>query len=260
MTLTLVLLCALPAQAHDFWIEPANFRPEVGNQVPLRILVGEHFKGEPLIYLPELFERYIYVGAGGEKPVPGLPGDDPAGRVPVATPGPVVVGYRSVPSEVSFKTLTEFESYLVNEGMERIKVLREELGKRDQDIREIYSRSAKSLLYSGPARSGKADRKLGFRMELIAEDNPYKLKPGDTLPIQLIYEKRPLEGALVVAFTKDLPMEKLKVRTDKSGRAALKLPRAGTWLITSVHMVPAPAKSGADWESVWASLTFALAN
>jgi hypothetical protein len=28
------------------------------------------------------------------------------------------------------------------------------------------------------------------------------------------------------------------------------------WLVKAVHMVPAPAGSGADWESIWASLTF----
>ena len=30
----------------------------------------------------------------------------------------------------------------------------------------------------------------------------------------------------------------------------------GVWLVKAVHMVPAPAASGADWESLWASLTF----
>jgi hypothetical protein len=28
------------------------------------------------------------------------------------------------------------------------------------------------------------------------------------------------------------------------------------WLIKSVHMIPAPAGSGAEWASFWASLTF----
>jgi len=30
------------------------------------------------------------------------------------------------------------------------------------------------------------------------------------------------------------------------------------WLVKTVHMVPAPADSGADWESLWASLTFEI--
>jgi len=36
------------------------------------------------------------------------------------------------------------------------------------------------------------------------------------------------------------------------------LDRPGLWLIKAVHMVPAPEGSGAEWESLWASLTFEL--
>jgi hypothetical protein len=47
-------------------------------------------------------------------------------------------------------------------------------------------------------------------------------------------------------------------RTDGRGRATLKLDRPGFWLVKAVHMIPAPADAGADWESFWASLTFAV--
>jgi hypothetical protein len=38
----------------------------------------------------------------------------------------------------------------------------------------------------------------------------------------------------------------------------LLLARAGAWLVKTVHMVPAPTDTGADWESLWASLTFEI--
>ena len=31
-----------------------------------------------------------------------------------------------------------------------------------------------------------------------------------------------------------------------------------TWLVKAVHMVQAPAGTDADWESLWASLTFEI--
>ena len=43
-----------------------------------------------------------------------------------------------------------------------------------------------------------------------------------------------------------------------TGARAFTLPRAGAWLIKAVHMIRAPSDAGADWESFWASLTFAL--
>ncbi|MDH3562311.1 MAG: DUF4198 domain-containing protein, partial [Gammaproteobacteria bacterium] len=66
----------------------------------------------------------------------------------------------------------------------------------------------------------------------------------------------PLSDALVVAFSKTEPTAKLKGRTDVNGRVEFIIPRPGVWLVTSVHMVPAPFLSGFDWKSAWASLTF----
>lgn len=246
------------AAAHDFWIEPSAFRPARGAEVALRLYVGQDFRGDSLIYLPELHERYIYVDAAGEHPVPGVPGDDPAGKIRPRAPGTVVVGYRSAPFTISFKTLAEFEAYLATEGLEHIGAQRRRLNKPERDITERYSRAAKSLIDVGPAGTSGGDRRLGFTLELVAERNPYALKPGTELPLRLYYADRPLADALVIAFTNDRPLEKLRARTDRDGRVRLALPRSGVWLVTAVHMVPAAKGVKADWDSIWASLTFEL--
>jgi hypothetical protein len=48
----------------------------------------------------------------------------------------------------------------------------------------------------------------------------------------------------------------LSARSDSRGAFSFMLPRAGVWLIKSVHMVRAWFFSDADWDSFWASLTF----
>jgi uncharacterized GH25 family protein len=48
------------------------------------------------------------------------------------------------------------------------------------------------------------------------------------------------------------------IRTDAAGRVRVPLSRSGVWLVKAVHMIPAPAGADADWESIWASLTFEL--
>src|SRR5437867_2822730 len=79
--LTLLLaLAAIPAPAHDFWIEPLTFRTTTGATIPLQLLVGQDFKGNAALYNPEQFERYVAVGAGGERPITGTVGDDPGDR------------------------------------------------------------------------------------------------------------------------------------------------------------------------------------
>jgi uncharacterized GH25 family protein len=100
------------------------------------------------------------------------------------------------------------------------------------------------------------DRVLGFTLELVAEDRPERLHAGQSLPVRLLYEGRPLAGALVVARERDDPNAQIDLRSDADGRVMLPLSRDGEWLVKAVHMRPAPADSGADWESLWASLTF----
>lgn len=251
-------LIAPVASGHDFWIEPAEFRPKPGAAVPLRLYVGQDFKGDTNIYLPELFERYVAVGPEGEKKVAGAPGDDPAGGFTAGKPGVTIVAYRGKVTDVRFDTRAEFESYLDKEGLERVRALPDYARQTAKTpIREDYSRCAKSLVAVGPIDpESPADRALGLTLELVAERNPYTLARGEALPVRLLYKDKPLPEALVVAFNKAEPTKKIKVRTDRDGRAALKLDRRGTWLVTSVHMFPAPWHASAHWESLWASLTF----
>ncbi len=252
-TLSWIFIFSIGAtQAHDFWIEPERFQPALGDKVPLHLYVGMDFKGDSAPFIPEWFERYVYVGPRGEKPIPGTAGDDPAGAVPITAPGLTVVGYRSTQFSVSFDTLDEFEKYLLKEGLERNLALAKK-NRSQGKIVENYYRCAKSLLMAKNPEA-LADRVLGFRIELIAEKSPYS--QTKKIPLRLLYENRPLAGALVVAFNKAAPLEKIKARTDQNGRVTLDFSRRGTWLVTAVHMIPAPAGSGAQWESAWASLSF----
>lgn len=254
----LAFALALPRAlwAHDFWIEPESFRPRPGARVPLRLYVGQNFAGESIPYFPDRFERYAVVGPAGEQPIPGTLGDDPAGAITPATAGLYVVGLRTRPDEVSFDTFEEFERYLRMEGLERNLVLGQQRSKPGKPIRETYFRCAKSLVAAGAPPVGGPDRVLGLPLELVAESNPYRPGSDRRLRLKLLYQGKPLDGALVVLSNKTAPLAKLKARTDRDGRVAFALPRGGVWLATSVHMIPAPFLSGCDWSSLWASLTF----
>jgi len=77
--------------------------------------------------------------------------------------------------------------------------------------------------------------------------------------VRLLYHGKPLEGAEVIAFSKDKPMQKERVRTDKAGMASISLPHKGLWLIKVVKMIRASKDlKDAQWESFWASLVFEI--
>jgi uncharacterized GH25 family protein len=257
-----LVVCAIalsPASllAHDMWIEPSTFWPSLGQIVGVRLRVGQDFLGDPLPRDPALVNQFVVEDTGGRRPVIGHEGSDPAGLLRVATPGLLVIGYRSNPSAVEL-TAEKFNQYVKDEGLDAVGAARARRNETNASAHERFSRCAKSLVLSGAPTSAQGDRLLGFTLELLAERNPYAIRAGEDLPVRLTYENRPLAGALVVAMNRSNPSEKQSARTDSDGRVRFRLPSDGMWLIKAVHMIPAAAGSGAEWESFWASLTFEL--
>jgi len=254
------LLSAPALLAHNFWIEPSTLTPAPGQRLAVRLRVGIELKGDPVPRDPTLMKRFVAAGPSGDSPVPGVPNTEPAGFEAFAAPGLYTIVYDSGRSPLELEA-AKFEEYLKDEGLERISALRARQGKSAAGAKEVFSRCAKSLLNVGNGGAGSGfDRVFNQRLELVAEKNPYTLAGGGELPVRLLYEGKPLAGALVMALQRDRPdkVDKVMARTDARGRVTLKLDRPGFWLVKAVHMISAPPDAGADWESFWASLTFAL--
>ena len=243
--------------AHDLWIEPSTFLPNLGEIVSLRLRVGQDLLGDPVPRDPSLIEQFIVADDTGRQPVVGRDGRDPAGFVRAGTRGLLIVGYRTKPSAVELPA-EKFNEYLKEEGLEGVATVRARRNETGAKGRELFSRCAKSLVLAGRATEAQGDQTLGFTLELVAERNPYAIALGQEVPFRLTYEKRPLPGALVIAINRLSPSEKLRARTDDDGRVRFQFKRGGMWLVKAVHMVPAPAGVAADWSSYWASLTFSL--
>jgi uncharacterized GH25 family protein len=251
------LLTGASALAHDLWIEPSAFLADAGKVISVKLRVGVDLLGDPVPRDPALIDRFIAADRSGIKPIVGRDGEDPAGLLRVTTPGLVVLGYASTPSHIVL-TADKFNEYLGEEGLESIVALRAKRNETHAEARESFARCAKSLISSGPVTDADADRALGFTLELIAERNPYSLQAGASLPVRLLYENKPLAGALVVAVNRRNPAAKVSARSGKDGRVTLQLAEPGMWLIKAVHMIPAAPGAPSQWASYWASLTFEL--
>lgn len=254
--LMLSLLLSLPATAHDFWIEPGEFRPAPGTPVPVVLRIGEDYVGESQPYDPATIVDFSVSGPAGRRPFDGVPGADPAGVFTPASPGLYLLGFHNTRSFVDLEP-ERFLAYLEQEGLEHVARLREERGEAERNGREFYSRSAKALVQAGDARGEGHDRALGYPVELIPLANPYALPPGAALPVEFRYRDRPLANVLVVAFTAEEPGIKFSARTGADGRVSVPLAAAGTWIVKAVHADELPAaETRAEWESFWATLTF----
>ncbi len=243
--------------AHDFWIEPSTFHPAPGAILALRLRVGKDYLGDPLPRNNALIERFVALRSGDAREVIGREGGDPAGLLRIDQPGLYVIGYRSKSTFVELQP-DRLEQYIAEEGLERIHTIRAARGDNAKPWQEIFSRCAKSMVWTGSGPSSNATRPINLRLEIVPEKNPYALNGGERLPIQLLFESRPLPGALITAIAADDPAARVRIRTDRKGHALVPLAREGEWLIKAVHVVPAPAGAAAEWESLWASLTFQL--
>jgi uncharacterized GH25 family protein len=247
--------CAAPALAHDFWLEPSGYRVAVGDLVRVAWYVGEHFDGDVVPRYDPLIKRFVLVGPEGERPIVGQEGSDTAGLLRLAGPGVGILALHSRHSTLE-QTGAAFERYLREEGLEHVSRARAARGETGAGVTEIFSRSAKTLVVAGDVHPAGFDRVVGLPLELVAEALPQADNAATAVPIRLLYQGAPLEGTLVVAVDKGEPERAAQGRTDAEGRVRLRLPGDGPWLVKAVHMVPAPAGSGAQWESFWASLTF----
>jgi uncharacterized GH25 family protein len=224
---------AASARAHDFWIEPANYRPARGETLYLSLRVGQDFIGDAVPRSAQRIESFTVRDASGERAVGGVENIDPAGVITAGTT-PAVIGYRSHFSEVELPR-AKFETYLKDEGLDnRVNV------RQDGVQRERFARFAKTIVGGTIA----AQKPFGWRFELV---------PVSATKFRALYEQKPLPGTLVFALSRD--GRQMQSRTDAQGYVTFDLP-AGEWLVKTVHMVPAPASSGFQWESLWASITF----
>jgi len=257
-TIVLIATVTTSLAAHDFWIEPSTFEAAVGEPVRVHLRVGERFAGDPVARNHARIQRFVLVGPSGEQAVLGRDGMDPAGLLRLDAPGIWFVGYRSTPSPVELPA-PAFERYLREEGLDRIIEERATRKENQAPGRERFSRSVKALLRTaGPKAAAGYDRTLGLTLELVLDADP--IAAAGRLPLRLLHENKPLEGALVVAFRKTSTSpgkaeERNRGRTDAQGRITIPVD-AGVWLVKAVHMHRAQPGSGADWESVWTSLTF----
>ncbi len=247
-----VVLNAAALQAHDFWIEPATFHPAPGATVAITLRVGQNAAGETVPRWSGGIAQFFVRQAGRDEQINGLERIDPAGWLHADGQATAVIAYRSRPSYIEMEA-APFEDYLRQEGLDRIIARRTELGEHAKKGREYFSRCAKALLTGGRA-SPAATQPMGLDYEIVPDEDP-TLHAG-ALRGRVLYNRAPLQGALVVAILRSDPSVHMAARTSEQGSFAFSLPRSGVWLVKSVHMVRAWFFSAADWDSVWASLTF----
>ena len=267
------LLGQAPLQAHEFWIAPVQAPLVAGGQASLSLLVGEYFVGDLVGFsAPQTASLSRYTVAGRQD-LSGMLSSAPAAvlQLPLQSVGTHLVVFDSKPHVISLSA-DSFHAYLHEEGLNFIKTKREAAGTAAQPGRERYRRYVKTLLQvAGPKatsqQSGSSGKKtdmtyaavVGQRLELVPLNDPLLLSPGNSLGVKVLFEGKPLAGALLKAWHKRSGQTVMvRATTGTDGTVAFDLPYAGPWMISVVHMVQVTGSPDTDWDSFWGNLTFVM--
>ena len=257
----LVGLVSLPSNAHEFWMEPSDFQPHVGDVVTVDLVIGTHFDGFSLPYTPDEIAAFGLIDAAGTTPITGRFGDLPAGQFIAAQAGLSLLYHQTTPSYVTYTKPEKFISFAVEKGFADVAAHYQKQTSENFRLVEKYRRFAKSLIMVGPA-SGQ-DQLLGLEMELVALTNPYQKPVSREFTVAVFESGVPLPGAQVTVFIRHTPrdVEKKIIMADERGHVHLSLLPGRHYLFDSVKLQPikdADLTESAEWESLWAALTFAV--
>jgi uncharacterized GH25 family protein len=257
----LVGLVSLHSYAHEFWMEPSDFQPRVGDKVTVDLVIGDNFEGFSSPYTPDEIAAFGMIDAAGTKPIIGRFGDMPAGKFIAAEAGLLLLYHQTTPSYETYTKPEKFTSFAAAKGFADVVAHYKKPQPKNFRLVEKYSRFVKSLIMVGPA-SGQ-DQLLGLEMELVALKNPYQQPVSKEFSVAVYESGVPLPRAQVTVFIRHTPrdIEKKIIMADSQGRVHLALLPGRQYLFDSVKLKPikdAGSRKNAQWESLWASLTFAV--
>ena len=246
-----LLVCA-PAFAHDTWLLPDPRAAQGEMAVLLR--TGPHYPGGTSSSAPQ-----DVAGAGAL-----IDGRKAASRQMAEAGGLLLVSFTAPKGGVATAwvslapALVELDEKQVGEYLDEasapdyVRRAWAEAG-AGRRWREAFTKLAKTAVAVGRGADESWRKPVGQRLEIVPESDPRALRVGKRLRVRVLLEGKPLPGLIVSCVN---PEGRVGYRrpTDAAGRITCPLTAPGFWLVRGIELRRARS-GGADWESLWASLT-----
>lgn len=257
---SLLLAAVVPSFAHDLYLMPEHFVAAAGTHLRVVFHNGDEFPVGVSAVKPERLRNTKLVSRAGsamfESIIAEAKRTTALVRVPVA--GYAILTAETLPSFIELDP-EKFRSYLEHENLTNALQWRKSHSESGKPGRERYSKYVKSLIQVGKSDTYYRER-TGLAIEIIPEADPYSLKPGATLPVQVLFRGTPAADVAVESAWLENGKAKMEVvgRTDANGRARITVKATGPHRLHAIVMERCAAPEAADWESFWASLTFEI--
>ena len=255
-------LLALPVFAHDLFLKLDTYFVKVNQKISISVFNGTFQKSEGAVAYARLTDASVVAPSGATShPVEtDLTKNETTAFLNI-TPteaGNYIVGLSTMWRESALPA-AEFNKYLPAEGVPDILEARTRDGELGKDARYRYSKYVKAIFQADDKTTDSYKTILGYAVEMVPQQNPYKLKKGSSLDILCLKDGKPIAGQIVTTGYEAAGkmLGEASVRTDKDGMLKIKLIGAGRWYAKFINMVKIDDPK-LNYESKWATLTFEI--
>lgn len=249
--------------AHDMFLKPDQFFVAPNTEVLVRLLNGTFSQSENSIERVRLVDVSVVSPAGRERVDTSrwnAVGDTSTFRFRTVASGTYLLGASTRPNIIPL-TAKEFNEYLESDGIPDVLEARRKSGELTKGVRERYAKHVTALVQVGETRSDHFTAPLGYPAEIIPQQNPYSVKPGETIAFRLLVRGQPAPNEYVL-YGGRTPnggrIAQSSGRSDADGVVRIKLSGPGTWYVKFIHMERLKGDTAADYESTWSTVTFAI--
>ena len=92
----------------------------------------------------------------------------------------------------------------------------------------------------------------------MPQKDPATVKVGDKLPIKVVFDGKPVEGAIITTGGGHASDSKDPLKTDKDGMASVTMEKAGLQMVKASYKVPIKDDPDADVLSLASTMTLSF--
>ncbi|MFZ1700968.1 MAG: DUF4198 domain-containing protein [Pyrinomonadaceae bacterium] len=247
--------------AHDLFLKTDSYFLKPNSKFTVKVMNGTFLASEGAVTFARLNDVSVVSGGKREHPQEtDLTKNETTAFLNLKTgaAGTYVVGLSTKSREIALKA-ADFNGYLKEDGLPDTLEERRVNGELEKDAKERYAKHVKAILQVGGKQTDDYKTVLGYPVELVPQQNPYKVNKGGTLDILCLRDGKPLAGQVVLAGreTNGKLTVSPELRSDSSGLIKLRLDAAGKWYVKFINMEKLDDPD-LNYESKWTTLTFEI--
>lgn len=253
--LLLLLCCAKLSSAQSYFIDPGSYFATRGETLQLKVYSGKGFDSvnSKLIPPSQLNSASLYLNS---KPVDILSSGKDAKALKLTAENGLFLVTANRELLIDNIEREEVMRQLSDEGFSDLVTKADD--KEELNLKNIFN--LKTLMVASKPGGGVYSEVTGQELEIVPQQNPYKMKYGEDVTLLVLFKGKPLAKSRVEIYVRTIngsviPSESI---TDRDGKIYLKLNRAGDWLLRTVNIehTDNPDGKGADYIRWFSALTF----